>query len=220
MRESDLYQPIKTLLMARGFEVKGEVGAADLVARRGDEPPLIVELKLRLTLALYHQAIARLAMTDHVYIGVPRPIGKTARRALRDNLSMCRRLGIGLITVHKTTAEIRCDPGPFNPRKSPKKETRLLRAFDRLTGDPNDGGATRHGLVTGYRQDALRCAAHLADNSPAKGRDVAAATGVKQATTIMRDNHYGWFARVEKGTYALTRAGADGLAHWAYSWED
>jgi hypothetical protein len=219
-RESDLYQPVKALFEAQGYQVKGEVGAADVMARRGDEPPVLVELKLRFSLSLYHQAIARLSVTDAVYIAVPRPTGKAARRTIKDNTAMCRRLGLGLILVAVNgTAEVHCDPGPYAPRKSKKRQQRLLREFERLNGDPNAGGATRHGIVTGYRQDALRCAAHLAEHGACKGADVARATGVSQATTLMRNNHYGWFDRAGKGVYVLTEAGSEGLKHWAYSWE-
>lgn len=219
-RESDLYAPVKTLLEAQGYVVKGEVGAADLVAMRGSEPPVIVELKLRITLSLYHQACARLKITDHVYIAVPKPSGKTARRALKDNLSMCRRLGLGFITVLPDgRAEVQCDPGPYAPRKDKRRAERLLREFQRLRGDPNEGGATRHGIVTAYRQDALRCAAFLTGAGASRGRDVARSTGVARATTVMRDNHYGWFSKVETGVYALTAAGRQGLVDWAHSWE-
>lgn len=218
--EQDLYPPVKALLTRQGYDVKGEVGAADVVARRGDEPPVIVELKLRFSLSLYHQAIARLAITDLVYVAVPRPKGKSARRAIKDNTAMCRRLGLGLIVVRADgRAEVLADPGAYAPRKSKKRAARLLREFDRLRGDPNDGGATRHGIVTGYRQDALACAAHLAEHGPCKGAVVATATGVKPATRIMRENHYCWFERVSKGVYALTAEGRAGLTHWAYSWE-
>jgi hypothetical protein len=220
-RERDLYAPVKALLERQGYVVKGEVGAADVVAVRGDAPPVVVELKLRFSLSLYHQAVARLAVTDEVYLAVPKPGGRTARRALKDNLALCRRLGLGLITIRADgRAEVQCDPGPYAPRRSKRRRDRLLREFERLAGDPNAGGATRHGIVTAYRQDALRCAAHLADAGPARGAQVAAATGVAQATRLMRDNHYGWFERVERGLYALTQAGADGLKHWAYSWEE
>lgn len=219
-REQDLYAPIKALLERQGYTVKGEVGAADVVARRGDEPPVIVELKLRFSLGLFHQAVARLAVSDLVYVAVPRPGGRSARRALRDNLALCRRLGLGLIVVRADgRAEVQCDPGPYAPRKSKKRRERLLREFDRLRGDPNAGGATRHGIVTGYRQDALRVAAHLAEHGPSRGRDVAAATGVAGATRLMADNHYGWFRRVSVGVYALTEDGSRGLEHWAYSWD-
>ncbi|QBF30908.1 DUF2161 domain-containing phosphodiesterase [Thalassococcus sp. S3] len=219
-RESDLYPPIKALLDRQGYVVKGEVGAADIVAQREGDALVIVELKLRFALALFHQAVARLAVTDHVYVAVARPKGRTARRALKDNLALCRRLGLGLMTVRDDgRVEVHCDPGPYAPRKSKKRQARLLREFDRMQGDPNAGGATRHGIVTAYRQDALRCAAHLAETGPCKGAAVARATGVARATRLMADNHYGWFERVEKGTYALTDEGSAGLVHWAYSWE-
>ncbi|MGH1413900.1 MAG: DUF2161 domain-containing phosphodiesterase [Pelagimonas sp.] len=219
-RESDLYEPVKAMLQRQGYEVKGEVGAADVVAMRADEPPVIVELKLSVTLSLYHQAITRLGVTDTVYIAVPKPKGKTAKRALKDNVAMCRRLGLGFITVRvDQTVEVHCDPGPYAPRKNKKRQSRLLREFQRLDGDPNQGGATRHGIVTGYRQDALKCAAMLAEVGASRGKDVAKATGVTNATTIMRSNHYGWFNKVETGVYELSSAGVEGLKHWAYSWD-
>jgi len=221
-REQDIYPPVKALLTRQGYDVKGEVGAADVVARRAGEPPVIVELKLRFSLSLFHQAVTRLSVTDQVYIAVPRPTGRTARRTLKDNLALCRRLGLGLITVVPTTgrAEVHCDPGPYAPRKSKKRAARLLREFDRLQGDPNAGGATRHGIVTGYRQEALRCATYLAENGPTKGADVARAATVPTATRIMATNHYGWFERVSTGIYGLTDTGREGLKHWAYSWEE
>jgi len=219
-REDQLYPPVKALLQAQGYEVKGEIGAADVMARRGDEVPVIVELKLRFSLSLFHQAIARQSVTDLVYIAVPRPKGRQAKRMLKENLALCRRLALGLITVLPDgRCEVQCDPGPYVPRKSKKRQQRLLREFEKLQGDPNAGGATRHGIVTAYRQDALRCAAHLAEAGATKGAEVAKATGVGRATTLMASNHYGWFERVQKGIYQLTEAGSDGLKHWAYSWE-
>ncbi|WP_170555856.1 DUF2161 family putative PD-(D/E)XK-type phosphodiesterase [Ruegeria profundi] len=219
-REQDLYPPIKALFERQGYTVKGEVGAADIMALRDGSEPVIVELKLRFSLALFHQAVARLRITDQVYLGVSKPTGRTARRALRDNLALCRRLGLGLITVRADGAvEVHCDPGPYAPRKNKVKAGRMLREFDRLQGDPNSGGATRHGIVTAYRQDALKCAAHLAEHGACKGAEVAKSTGVAEATRLMRTNHYGWFDKVEKGVYALTDAGQEGLKHWAYSWD-
>ncbi|WP_271949180.1 DUF2161 domain-containing phosphodiesterase [Ruegeria faecimaris] len=219
-REQDLYPPIKALLERQGYTVKGEVGAVDVMAVREGEEPVIVELKLRFSLALFHQAITRLKVTENVYICVLKPRGRTARRALKDNTALCRRLGLGLITVRADgVVEVHCDPGPYAPGKDKAKTARLLREFDRLEGDPNAGGATRHGLVTAYRQDALRCAAHLAECGATKGADVAKATGVSIATRLMRENHYGWFDKIKKGVYALSESGQEGLKHWAYSWD-
>ncbi len=45
LRETELYAPVKAWLEAQGFEVKSEVGAVDVMARRPGEDPVIVELK-------------------------------------------------------------------------------------------------------------------------------------------------------------------------------
>ena len=182
----------------------------------GGPEPVIVEMKLKFSLTLYHQGIARLAVTPQVWLAVLRPDGKAAARMLKENTALCRRLGLGLMTVRARDGfvEVMAEPGPYAPRGSKVKRARIEAEFDRRQGDPNAGGATRHGLVTGYRQDALRCAAYLAEYGAARGAAVARDTGVPGATRIMADNHYGWFARLEKGIYGLNDAGRTGLADW------
>jgi len=68
MPEVDLYEPIKRFLEAQGYAVKGEIGPCDIVAVRGDEGPVVVELKERLNLALLLQAVDRLSVSDTVYV--------------------------------------------------------------------------------------------------------------------------------------------------------
>ena len=60
VKETDLYPPIRAFLQGQGYEVKSEVGAADVVALRGAEEPVIVEMKTRFALALFHQGVASL----------------------------------------------------------------------------------------------------------------------------------------------------------------
>lgn len=214
--ETDLYPPIKAFLVAQGYEVKSEIGPVDVMACRDGDPPVIVELKTGFSLALFHQAIARLSVTDAVYVAVPRGTGRRFQAALKDNKALARRLGLGLITVRLSDGlvEVNLDPGPYAPRKSAQRTQRLLREFARREGDPNTGGATRAGLVTAYRQDALRCADHLAEHGPSRGVAVRDATGVANATRIMADDHYGWFERVERGVFALTPRGRDEVPQW------
>ncbi len=209
MQETELYPPVKAFLEGQGYTVKAEIGAADVVACRDDEDPVVVELKTGFSLSLIHQAVARQSITDWVYVAAPRGKGRRFQTALKQMKTLCRRLGLGLITVRMKDAhlEVHCDPGPYAPRKSKRRQNLLLREFARREGDPNTGGATRQGLVTAYRQDALRCAGHLASAGPTKGATVARETGVTQATRLMADNHYGWFNRVEKGIYELTDKG-------------
>jgi len=80
--EATLYAPVKEFLESRGYEVKGEVRGCDLVAWRGGEPPIIVELKLRFSLALVLQGIDRLPLTERVYLAVPRSPSRHDARAL------------------------------------------------------------------------------------------------------------------------------------------
>ncbi len=216
-RETDLYEPVKALLEAQGYEVKAEIGAADVVAVRGEEAPVIVELKLGFSLSLFHQAVDRQAVSDAVYIAVPRGSGRTFGAALASNVRLCRRLGLGLITVRLADGlvEIHVDPAPWRPRPSARRRDRLLREFARRVGDPNQGGSTRRGLVTAYRQDALRCLRHLHANGPTKAADVARLAQVERARRLMADDHYGWFERVARGVYALTPKGAAALESYA-----
>ncbi len=209
MQETELYPPVKAFLEGQGYTVKAEIGAADVVACRGAEDPVIVELKTGFSLSLVHQAVARQAITDTVYLAAPRGKGRRFLTALKQMKTLCRRLGLGLITVRMKDAhvEVHCDPAPYSPRKSKPRTAALLREFAKREGDPNSGGATRQGLVTAYRQDALRCAAHLANAGPTKGAVVAKETGVEKATRLMADNHYGWFERIETGIYGLTDKG-------------
>ena len=95
MKETDLYLPVKALLEAQGYQVKGEIGALDVMAVRGEEPPVIVELKLSFTLGLVHQGVARQGLSDHVYLAVP----PAKHAANKRNAALCRRLGLGLIHV-------------------------------------------------------------------------------------------------------------------------
>ena len=52
MKEADLYAPLKAYLEAQGYTVKSEIGPADIMAQRGEDPPVIVEMKTALNLLL------------------------------------------------------------------------------------------------------------------------------------------------------------------------
>ena len=211
--ETDLYAPVKTLLEGQGYVVKAEIGAADIVAVRDGSDPVVVELKTSFNLSLVHQAVQRQALTDHVYVAFPRGTGRPFQKALKNNKTLCRRLGLGLITVRMRDClvEVHLDPAPYQPRQSKQKKDRLLREFHQRVGDPNTGGQTRVGLMTAYRQDALRCIKCLATSGPLKASMVAEISTVPRARSLMAANHYGWFERVERGIYALSPKGKAAL---------
>ena len=219
--EAALYSPVKQFLERQGYEVKGEVRGCDLVARRGAEPPVIVELKLRFNLPLVLQGIDRLALTERVYLAVPRPERQARGGVLAPERpeirKLCRRLGLGLILVGLTrkTVEILEEPVPYRPRQAKSRALRLLDEFSRRVGDANVGGAVGVPLVTAYRQDALRCARVLAGGGPMPVGTLRTAAGVPRAARILQRNVYGWFDRIERGTYRLTPEGDQALSRFA-----
>lgn len=219
--EAALYPPVKAFLEKQGYDVKGEVKGCDLVARRGNEPPVIVELKLRFNLPLVLQGIDRLAITERVYLAVPRP----ERRARGGPVAperpeirkLCRRLGLGLMVVglSRHAVQILEEPVPYRPRQAKARGLRLLNEFSRRIGDANVGGAVGVPLVTAYRQDALRCARAIALAGPMRVGALRATAGVPKAARILQRDVYGWFKRIERGIYGLTPEGGQALTRFA-----
>ncbi|QXT40707.1 DUF2161 domain-containing phosphodiesterase [Gymnodinialimonas ceratoperidinii] len=212
MKETDLYPPVKAHLEAHGFTVKGEIGPADVVGMRGEDM-VVVELKRGFSLTLFHQGIARLAVCDCVYLAVAKGRGRPWLKALRENVRMARRLGLGVmgVDVEAGTVKVYAEPGPYTPRKVARKRRMIVSEFERREGDPNLGGL-QGARVTAYRQEATLCAEFLALAGAAKGAEVAKSTGVARATLIMRSNHYGWFEKVSTGVYRLNEAGRAALS--------
>ena len=222
-RETDLYAPVKAFLEGQGYDVKAEIHGCDLVAVRGAEPPLIVELKRRFTLDLLLQGVDRLTLTDTVYLAVPQPGRKASGPSPYDSgvQKLCRRLGVGLLVVDTGRAaghevDVLLDPVPYSPRKDRKRTARLLGEHARRRGDPNRGGSTRVPIVTAYRQDALRCARLLQDG-PLSLKALRAAGAPQDVAAILQRNVYGWFERIAKGTYGLTEAGVQGVDTFAHA---
>lgn len=216
MRETDLYPPVKDFLEGQGYDVKGEVQDCDVVAIRGDDPPVIVELKTGFSLALVLQGVVRQGISDDVYLAVPKLGGGRKRR--QQVVELCRRLGLGLMIVRTAPTpfvDVMLDPGPYAPRERKARKGRLLREFQHRVGDPSAGGGNKRPVMTAYRQDALRCAVLLKRDGPTKASLVAEGTGIPKAAKILLRDVYGWFERAERGIYQLTPKGIEALETWA-----
>ena len=209
--ETDLYLPVKRFLEAQGYEVKSEITSCDVVALRGAEAPVIVELKLAFSLQLLLQGVDRQAVSDAVYLAIRPPKG----RQLAEILKLCRRLGLGLLIVAGAFVEAALDPAPYQPRKNARRKTMLLKEFAHRVGDPNSGGSARRPLMTAYRQDALRCAAHIGAKGADKVANIRAGAGVARAGAILLDDVYGWFSRAGRGVYGLSPKGEAALSEFA-----
>ena len=212
-RETALYAPVKHYLQSLGFAVKGEICGCDLLALRGEEPPIVVigELKLAFNLELVLQGINRTAACDEVWLAV-RTSGRGGRERDPRVHKLCRFLGFGLIGVSASgRIEVLVEPGPWRPRRDSRRRARLVDEHRRRLGDPAPGGSSKSPIMTAYRQRSLACAASLA-GGPRRTRDVR--TVVPDAAQILLRNVYGWFSRVDRGVYSLSAEGIAALARW------
>lgn len=110
MIESDLSRPVSDWLVARGFTPYAEVGfpydarVVDLIGRKDDEL-IAIELKQCLTRAVIHQTYLCDLITDQRFAAVgtrPNSIG----------IDICRRRGIGLLSVRNGVVNLILNPQP------------------------------------------------------------------------------------------------------------
>ncbi|TVX92209.1 DUF2161 family putative PD-(D/E)XK-type phosphodiesterase [Paenibacillus agilis] len=251
-QETELYAPLKQYWEQLGYEVRAEVRHCDLVAIHPQFPeqPVIVEMKASANLTLLLQALDRQKSAAHVFIAIEAKRGKQAsQKRLRAVAELCRRIGIGFLTVtlyarKPAFVELHTTPYGWEQRSShplyisagvheqsegysdqnvpaipPKKpitarQAKLIREFSGRSGDYNVGGSTQRPLVTAYREKALRVALALKQGQSKPVR-VKEASGIGDAAAILRHNYYGWFSRIERGQYALTKAGEAALLQYA-----
>ena len=222
--ETELYEPLKRHFESLGYEVRGEVRHCDLVAmREGEEMPVIVEMKKTLNLPLLVQGIDRLSQSDRVYLAVEMPESGKAPHSLAwpDLSRLCRRLGLGLITVRfyktrKPAVNIICDPEPYVPRRNKGKASRLIREFRERSGDYNIGGSSKRKLVTSYREKALQIAYMLQQHGSLSPKQLREMTENANAAQFLQKNYYGWFERMSRGIYRLTPAGEKALEQFRH----
>lgn len=215
--ETSLYLPVKKFLEAGGYTIKGEIGGCDLVGVSDGEPTVMVicELKLTFNLEVILQAVDRATVCDEVWIAgrvSAKGKGRESDKRYRD---LCRRLGIGMLGVSDAgeVSVIVSSVSPM-PRTNPKRRTRLLKEHRKREGDPALGGSAKVPIMTAYRQQALACAAALAEG-PLRPRDLKLIAPT--AGQILRNNYYGWFEKIDKGVYGLSAAGLTALERWTVS---
>ena len=182
-----------------------------MLAVRNNETPVIVELKLSLNLSVILQAVNRLALAPTVYVGIPRSCSmlKKQRKAV---IKLFRMLGLGLITIdpnaRSNPVKVLQDPGTYKPKQSAWRQQRLLAEFEKRVGDPNAGGSEmRYGIVTAYRQRAVKIAGYLETNGSVKASILASAIDEPKARDILYRNVYGWFEQEGRGVYSLSPRG-------------
>ncbi|CEJ13075.1 hypothetical protein BN1110_03382 [bacterium YEK0313] len=88
---------MKRFLESLGFAVKGEIAGCDLVAVKGDGPPVVVicELKLSFNLELVLQGVDRATVADEIWLAARLSSRGKGREGDARFRNLCRRLGLG-----------------------------------------------------------------------------------------------------------------------------
>lgn len=208
--ESDMYAPIKNLLLTQGFIVRGEVKGCDIAAVSG-ETLWVVEMKLSANITLIYQAMERQTAANGVFVAVPRP--KNAReKNFRSLQKLLKKLGLGLITVALDSptqhAEIL-----FFPAEAAKKNVKSAAIKKEIFGRTTDtiGGVSQKKVNTAYREKCIRIACIIEAKGEISPKTLVQMGCEKNAGNILRANYFGWFEKICAGTYDITDIGRNYL---------
>lgn len=209
MMETDLYLPCKVLLESFGYEVKAEIGPADILAIK-DDYVVIIELKLSISLKLIYQAIDRQKLADKVYVCLPKKVLNQTKSNVKYFINLLKRLEIGLIAVSNDHAEVIVETYGFDMVKSisssKRKKSNLLKEFSLRKSDLNVGG-TKSKKITHYKEKVIEVAKYLYEFGEKSPKDIMLYTGYKDIPNILRKNYYLWFYNISRGKYVLSEIG-------------
>ncbi len=214
MKETDLYQPIHDYLIAQGYIVQAEVNHCDITAVKGDDL-IVIELKRQFGIDLLVQATDRQSITDSVYVALPGPLKLGRRSQWRKKIRLLRRLELGLIVVtfkkEGARIEVVCHPQPYQRQRLKRRKRAVLEEINNRSGSFNQGGSVKKKLMTAYRENAIQIACFLERLGPLSPKRLRALGTGPKTLSILSNNHYKWFKRVERGVYDLTALGTKEL---------
>lgn len=213
--EASLYPLVRDFLKAQGFTVHAEAKHCDVVGvKNGDL--VVVELKVALSLELLAQGLERMKVSETVYVAVPAPKAAAQVARFKSFFPILRKLELGLLAVdvENDLVTVLVQPQPYQRRRQPKARRALLSEIAGRSGNDNIGGSSRIKIITAYRESATFIAVALRRFGPMKPRDLRVLGTGPKTLSILSGNVYGWFARQDRGIYALTEKGRVELANW------
>ena len=225
MLEKEMYPYVKDFFTSRGYEVRAEVLACDVVAIK-DGVMVAAEMKTQMSVKLLSQAAQRQKSFDLVYIAIPKPtFKKRTGKQYAELVHLIKRLELGLLYVD-TAGEGVCTeefaPHPFAREKSlasrraRKTRTDAMEEFLSRSDDYNVGGSVREKRVTAYRENALLIALYMMRDGAMSAKQLKKLGCGEKAYQIIHDNHYGWFERVDRGVYDVTSKGKKSVANYKH----
>ena len=209
MKETELFIPVKKLLLSQGFEVKGEVKDIDVLAYQKDVM-VGVELKTKISLKLIYQAIDRQKVLDQVYIAVPKDAIYHSKSLYRNFTHLLKRLEVGLIVVDQDIAEVIIEAIPFDRNQSRSRYKKRKLSIDKefkLRKNKQNIGGTRGKKITRYKELVIEIGSYIMENLKGSPKEIKEQTGIEKTASILQKNYDGYFERIDRGIYQLTDKG-------------
>jgi len=204
IKETDLYVPVKTLLIQQGFEVKAEIKNIDVLGVK-DNLMVAVELKTKIAMKLIYQAIDRQKTVDQVYIAIPYDAIKKRGAAYKNLIHLLRRLELGLIFVKDQIAYVEIEATIYDRERSKsrykRRKSQIQQEF-RLRKSNNIGG-TKDKRMTLYKEQVLEIASYILIHEKATPKEIKDFTHIEKTSSILQKNYDGYFLRISRGIYTI-----------------
>ena len=214
MKETELYEPIKTYLLKNGYNVQAEVKNCD-IAYLENKKLVVIEMKKSFNLKLLYQAIDRKTFADKVFVAINRP-KSFKKRETKHMLKILKAMDIGLISVSLDSplksVEIILEPKDEKLRKKTRKRTMVLNEINRRNLDLNIGGSTKKdNILTAYKEQVIFVACVLNKIGQSSPVNIKKQFNIQNVSYILQKNHYDYFEKIERGVYTLSKKGKNML---------
>lgn len=214
MKETELYEPIKKYLLQKGYKVQAEVKNCD-IACLYENSLIIIEIKKTFNLKLLYQALDRKSFADKVFVAISRP-KNFRKKEIKHMIKILKAIDVGLITVALDSplknVEIMLQPKDNIIKKKTRKKSIILNEIEKRNLNINLGGSTKKDkILTAYKEQTIFLACVL--NKIEKGSPlyIKKQFNIQNASNILQKNYYGYFERIERGVYTLSKKGKDML---------
>lgn len=210
MNEADLFPPLKTFFEDRGAQVYAEVRGNDGVVVQ-DGLYFGLELKKTFNLELVYQLLQRRGLFHGQYGVIPVHKGTFKNRSKA--LMLLSALGFGLIGVEflqtKTRVSIilQCSKRAEPLVIKGKSRVRMISEIANRFLEFGHGGVSSGSAFSAYRQRALFALWLVQVKGNVHPKDLDLCFPGQRVGRILQQNVYGWFFRINHGTYGATDAG-------------
>lgn len=215
MKEIELYEPIKNYLLKNGYKLQAEVKNCD-IAYLYKNNLVVIELKKSFNLKLLYQALDRKVFANKVFIAIIRP-KNFRKKETKYMLNILKALNIGLITVSLDsplkTVEIILEPQNQIINSKIKKRNIILNEIQNRNLNINIGGSVKKAnILTAYKEQVIFLACILNKIKVGSPSFIKKQFNIQNASSILQNNYYGYFEKIERGKYTLSKKGKDMLS--------